>query len=244
MSKTATIMDLINSELQKQGNSEFVKDGKLVFFDEDEQFIQKIMKYDEDVEKIVTDKFFKGFKFENEQTDHDFKKTFVNQFLDREIMFQTVEKFASQVIRLTLQHEKYIVTAYEKFDEMLVEQNSTDTNTDRTTDTTKDTTNESNRNDESTNDNRELRATLPQDDINMNVDNTEMSYADENTIGKTKQKGEENQKDKGNETGNETGNEKSQTLATNYNIDTLEKLKDIYASLFNIYDRYCFLHVW
>ena len=237
-------MELISSELQKQGKSEFVKDGKLVFFDEDEQFIQKIMKYDEDIQEIVTKQFFKGFCFENENTDMTFKKTFVYQFLDREIMYQTVEKFASQVLRITLQYEKYIETSYEKFDEILVEQNSTDTNTDRETDTRKDTTNESNRNDESTNDNRELRATLPQDEVNMNVDDTEMNYADENTIGKTKQKGEENQKDKGKETGNETGNEKSQTLATNYNIDTLEKLKDIYASIFNIYDRYCFLHVW
>ncbi|MDN6146919.1 MAG: hypothetical protein L0J02_12140 [Tetragenococcus koreensis] len=228
MSKTATIMDLINSELQKQGKSEFVKDGHLVFFDEDEQFIQKIMKYDEDVEKIVTDKFFKGFKFENEQTDHDFKKTFVNQFLDREIMFQTVEKFASQVIRLTLQHEKYIVTAYEKYQELLTQESLHEDQQDTESNTSQDSTN--------TTDNRNLRSTLPQDEINMNIENTEMSYADENSIDKQKQKG--------NETGNQTGNEKGNSKDNNYNVETLNSLQNIFKELFEIYDRYCFLHVW
>ena len=213
-------MELINSELQKQGNSEFVKDGKLVFFDEDEQFIQKIMKYDEDVEKIVTDKFFKGFKFENEQTDHDFKKTFVNQFLDREIMYQTVEKFASQVIRLTLQHEKYIENAYEKYQELLTQEQWHEDEKNSKQDST------------NTTDNRNLRSTLPQDDINMNVENTDMKYADENSIDKQQQKG------------NETGNEKGNSKDNQYNAETLRSLKDIFKELFEIYDRYCFLHVW
>lgn len=213
-------MDLIKSELQKQGNSEFVKDGYLVFFDEDEQFIQKIMKYDEDVEKIVTDKFFKGFKFENEKTDHDFKKTFVNQFLDREIMFQTVEKFGSQVIRLTLQHEKYIETAYEKYQELLTQEQWHEDEKNSKQDST------------NTTDNRNLRSTLPQDEINMNVENTEMSYADENSIDKQHQKGKE--------TGNEEGNSKD----NQYNVETLKSLQDIFKNIFEIYDRYCFLHVW
>ena len=221
-------MGLINSELQKKGNSEFVKDGKLVFFDEDEQFIQKIMKYDEDVEKIVTDKFFKGFTFDNEQTDHDFKKTFVNQFLDREIMFQTVEKFGSQVIRLTLQHEKYIETAYEKYQELLTQEQWHEDERDTENNSKQDSTN--------TTDNRNLRSTLPQDEINMNVENSEMKYADENSIDKQKQKE--------NETGNETGNEKGQSKDNAYNVETLKSLQDIFKDIFEIYDRYCFLHVW
>lgn len=221
-------MELISSELQKQGKSEFVKDGKLVFFDEDEQFIQKIMKYDEDVEKIVTDKFFKGFQFDNEQTDHDFKKTFVNQFLDREIMFQTVEKFGSQVIRLTLQHEKYIETAYEKYQELLTQESLHEDQQDTETNTSQDSTN--------TTDNRNLRSTLPQDEINMNIENTEMNYADENSIDKQQQKG--------NETGNQTGKEKGNSKDNNYNVETLKSLQNIFKDIFEIYDRYCFLHVW
>lgn len=221
-------MGLINSELQKKGNSEFVKDGKLVFFDEDEQFIQKIMKYDEDVEKIVTDKFFKGFTFQNEQTDHDFKKTFVNQFLDREIMFQTVEKFASQVIRLTLQYEKYIENAYEKYQELLTQESLHEDQQDTESNTTQDSTN--------TTDNRNLRSTLPQDEINMNIENTEMSYADENSIDKQQQKG--------NETGNQTGKEQGNSKDNNYNVETLKSLQNIFKDIFEIYDRYCFLHVW
>lgn len=213
-------MDLISSELQKQGNNEFFKDGKLVFFDEDEQFIQKIMKYDEDVEKIVTDKFFKGFTFDNEQTDHDFKKTFVNQFLDREIMYQTVEKFGSQVIRLTLQHEKYIATAYEKYQELLTQEQWHEDEKNSKQDST------------NTTDNRNLRSTLPQDEINMNIENTEMSYADENSIDKQQQKGKE--------TGNEKGNSKDHQ----YNVETLKSLQNIFKDIFEIYDRYCFLHVW
>ena len=199
-------MDLINSELQNQGNSE----------------------YDGDVEKLVTDKYFKGFTFDNEQTDHDFKKTFVNQFLDREIMFQTVEKFGSQVIRLTLQHERYIETAYEKYQELLTQEQWHEDERDTENNSKQDSTN--------TTDNRNLRSTLPQDEINMNVENSEMKYADENSIDKQKQKE--------NETGNETGNEKGQSKDNAYNVETLKSLQNIFKELFEIYDRYCFLHVW
>ena len=180
------------------------------------------------MEKIVTDKFFKGFKFENEQTDYDFKKTFVTQFLDREIMYQTVEKFASQVIRLTLQHEKYIENAYEKYQELLTQEQWHEDERDTENNSKQDSTN--------TTDNRNLRSTLPQDEINMNVENTEMSYADENSIDKQQQKG--------NETGNQTGNEQGNSKNNQYNVETLNSLKNIFKELFEIYDRYCFLHVW
>ena len=186
------------------------------------------MHYDEDVDKIVTDKMFKGFRFSNDSVDHNFKKTFINQFIYRQIMTQTLDLFATKVLRITLQHEQYIEILYQDFDKFLTNQGNEESNSQNESENENDET--------STQDTRNLRSTLPQDDINMNVDNSEMSYADENSIDK--------QKNKGNTKGNERGSQQNQSQSISYNVGTLKEMRDLFTDLFDIYDQHCFLHVW
>lgn len=113
MSKhTTTINEYLNGELESIGLNEFVNNGKLTIFDEEYQFIQKILKFDKDVQKIVTNKIFKNFMFANDTVDRNFKEAFVTRFLDREINRQTIEAFASQVLYVTITHEEYIHTVF------------------------------------------------------------------------------------------------------------------------------------
>lgn len=113
MSKhTTTINEYLNGELESIGLNEFVNNGKLTIFDEEYQFIQKILKFDKDVQKIVTNKIFKNFRFANDTVDRNFKEAFVTRFLDREINRQTIEAFASQVLYVTITHEEYIHTVF------------------------------------------------------------------------------------------------------------------------------------
>lgn len=294
MSKhTTTLMEIIQGELQRAGFNEFVNDGKLTFDNKEYAFIQKVLRFDDDVKKIVDETFFKGFKFNDERIDRYFKEAFTTRFLDREIGRQTVEAFAGLVLYETIIREEYIFRVFgdelykylenhvdykgevigntiedetqNQINEELQNQTSEE-NTDTTTNETysEDTTSKG------TNvaDSREATSTLPQSEMNMNVDNDVLTFADDNTItkNKTTTNDESNTNGSRDTTSNSktTGEQDSTTNATtdttrNSNQDTtsnqktysktylMENLEKLYATrerIFNDYDRKCFLHIW
>lgn len=208
----STIMDIIQSELINSGLNEFVNDGHLTFFDDEYAFIQKIMRYDNDVEQIVSRIFFRGVSLETEKADKAFKKMFVNKFLNRKIGFQTVEAFASQLIYTTLLNETFLNEYFENLDKYLTNQNESTADNIGNNQT----------------DQRNLFSDLPQNNINLNVDDTVLNYGTTNTINRSKSK-------------NDSSNE---TQTNQYNLDNLEKLNGLIERVFNDIDKRCFLHVY
>ena len=294
MSKhTTTLMEIIQGELQRAGFNEFVNNGKLTFDNKEYAFIQKVLSFDDDVKKIVDNTFFKGFRFNDERIDRYFKEAFTTRFLDREIGRQTVEAFAGLVLYETIIREEYIYRVFgdelykylenhvdykgevigntiedetqNQINEELQNQTSEE-NTDTTTNETYSEDTQSNGT--NTSDNREATSSLPQSEINMNVDNDVLTFADDNTItkNKTSTTDESNTKGQRDTTSNSktTGQQDSNTNATsdttrNSNQDTtsnqktysktylMENLEKLYATrerIFNDYDRKCFLHIW
>lgn len=294
MSKhTTTLMEIIQGELQRKGFNEFINDGKLTFDNKEFAFIQKVLRFDDDVKKIVDETFFKGFRFNDERIDRYFKEAFTTRFLDREIGRQTVEAFAGLVLYETIIREEYIFRVFgselykylenhvdykgevigntiedetqNQINEELQKQTSEE-NTDTTTNETysEDTTS----NGTNVADSREATSTLPQSEMNMNVDNDVLTFADDNTITKNKTTTQDETNTNGNRDtiGNTktTGQQDSNTNATtdttrNSNQDTtsnqktysktylMENLEKLYATrerIFNDYDRKCFLHIW
>lgn len=262
MSKhTTTLMEIIQSELQNAGFNEFVNDGKLTLYNQSYQFIQKVLHFDDDVKKIVDDIIFKGFSFSDERIDRYFKQAFTTRFLDREIGRQTVEAFASLVLYETLIREEYIFTVFGdelyKYLENHVDFNSDEIQNQINEETKDDTQNETYKDDTTSNgtnvsDDREATSTLPQSEMNMNVDNDVLTFADNNTISKNKTNSNDDENRTGNRdtTGNTktngtqdtTGNQKS--LQKTYLMENLEKLYSIRERLFHDYDKKCFLHIW
>ena len=294
MSKhTTTLNEYINGELMRMDKDEFINDGKLTIFDEEFQFIQKIIKFDEDVYKIVNEKIFKNLKFEDEKVDKHFKKSFITRFLDREINRQTIEAFASQVVYITLTHEEYINTVFStefyKYLEQHVDfnndyvgntiENSTEhgetkqTQDSNTKDNYSDTSNTTHSDTTkgkggSTDDNRSANATLPQSEVNINVDNTNLNYADENNISRNKNtnfndtetSGKSETKSNGNRNSDYTGltdglsdsernaqsdnTSNTKSLTKSYLLDNLKAIYDMKEQIYNTYDKKCFLHIW
>lgn len=290
---TATLMEIIQSELQNMGHDEFINKGHLTFNDSEFAFIQKVLRYDEDVQKIVNRVFFKGFRFNDERIDRYFKESFVTRFIDREIGRQTVEAFASQVLYVTLTREDYIYTVFgqemqkymEQHNETIsedrgkglentTEQGQTKQRTqDKTHEDYRDDTNEkyqdtSHEEDVSRTDNRSAESTLPQSEVNLNVDNTVLDYADTNNISRDKSAGTKDTESKGTKDVHSEGdkdgtldsrvngesdskrNSQNETQANHegltktYLVDNLEKIKNMRDEIFNIYDQKCFLHIW
>lgn len=290
---TTTLSEIIESELDKKGLNEFVNDGKLTFDNQDFAFIQKVLKFDDDVKDIVDDMFFKGFKFTDERIDRYFKQAFVTRFLDREINRQTVEAFALQVLHYTIIREDYIYTVFGsevyKFLENHVDYNADQTgntiedeiqnliNEEKQNQNSEETQNETqNQNNTSSTDtnnqnvssDRELTSSLPQSEINLDVDNDILLYGDSNTISKNKTTNDGNEKTTGesdstgetkttgkqdsttngtqdstrNTNQDRTSNQKS--LTKNYLLENLEKIYTMRERLFDDYDKKCFLQIW
>lgn len=291
---TTTLNEYINSELELIGQDEFIdSDGNLIIFNEEFQFIQKILKYDDDVHNVVTNKIFKGYKLSNDSVDRYFKKAFITRFLDREIGRQTIEAFTSQLLYVTLTHQEYIETVfgseYHKYFEQHVDYNTDtvgntveqstehgetkqtqntntkDTHSDQSNTTHSDT---SSTNGQTTSDDRSAEATLPQSEVNINVNNTELNYADTNNISKNKGTSSSEVDSSGNSVTTSSGNRNSdfagltdglsdsernaqsdntsntKSLSKTYLLDNLKTIYDMKEQLYNTYDKKCFLHIW
>lgn len=258
---TTTLMEIIQSELQRNGFNEFVNNGELTFDNQEFAFIQKVLRFDDDVKKIVDETFFKGFRFNDERIDRYFKQAFTTRFLDREINRQTVEAFASLVLYECIIREDYIYTVFGnelyKYLENHVDFNSDEIQNQINEETKDDTQNEtynntSKSNGSSVSDDREATTSLPQSEMNINVDNDVLTFADDNTITKNKTTNEDetdsnsNRDTKGNTktngTQDTTGNQKS--LQKTYIMENLEKLYTMRERIFNDFDKKCFLHIW
>lgn len=238
MSKhTTTLMEIIQGELLRKGFDEFINDGNLTYNDKSFAFIQKVLHFDDDVKAIVDNIIFKTFKFNDERTDRYFKEAFITRFLDREINRQTVESFASQVLYQCIIRENYIYTVFGNDLYKYL-----DNHVDITSDNSENETYEDNTNNTGSNttDDRELYSSLPQSEINLNVDNDVLLYGDDNTISKNKNTSNDESKTDGQR--DTKGNENS--LQKTYTLENLDKLYTMRERIFNDLDRTCFLHIW
>lgn len=213
-------MDIIQTELLKKNKSEFYNNGEYTGNNKKFQFIQKALRYDEDVQEIVNDMFFMGYTFPNPEADKYIKKMFVNRFLNRQIGRQTVEDFASQVVYTSLSNEQEMMILFENYEDFIISNNSV----------TSESINEGIN--ESIYQNRDLRSTLPQDQINLDLNSFDMDYGDENNIAKSLDKSNNNNK------------QTTKTDSKNYNAGNLKAFRGAWDYYFKEYDRRCFLQVW
>lgn len=212
MKTTATLFGMLKAEMINQGLNEFFNNNQITTFDDEFQFIKKMMKYDDDTHNLVTKMFFQGYEFEDKNVDRNFKKMFLNRFLNRQIQTQTVEVFSSKLLSKTMQHEMYLIEVLSNLSKYILGEN-----TNETTGTNNNTT-----------DNRNLRNDLPQTLSNINVNDDIIAYATENTINKNQSK----------------GNNNTQSKNQAYNLDNLQKSRNLLEPIFLDIDRSCFLQVW
>src|SRR5699024_2148964 len=124
--RTTTIFKIIQSELIKKGLDEFIDDdGNLVLFDDDHQFMTKILKYDDDVSKIV-DHLFYGQSLKDQEFDTHFKKGFLYRFINRQINRQTVESFRLELLATFISNEDYINRIYSDMDHYITQKQTSE----------------------------------------------------------------------------------------------------------------------
>lgn len=216
MKTTASLMDIIQTELINNGHNEFVNkvDGVTQITKNDDKFtfIRKVAQYDDDVQAVVNRTFFMNFKFKNETTDLFFKRAFVTRFLDRQIGNQTVDLFANHLVSFSILNEAFIDNLVMNFEKYLNGDSSTDT---------KNTTNEKDGH-------NDANISLPQDKVSLDLTKNTADYADTNDIYRAFADTIS------------TGNNHS----TAYNADVLDKLSGQWDNLMYRFDKKLFLQIW
>lgn len=273
---TTTLYNIIQSELIKKGFNEIVDhEGNLIYFDNDKQFMKKIFSYDQDISDIVND-LFNGSTLEDEEIDLHFKRSFFYRFINRQINKQTIESFKFELLSTFLMNEQFINRVYSDMEDYLTQkqmgqQDDKKTNKQENTETNKQTNRETNKqknretnnqNSDSTNtsDDRSGYADLPQSSVNLDVDNSVMTSASNNTVSRNKQKnnnksnteilGETEGTSQGDTEGTSQGITEGETegKTTNenrsYQLDELFKTNGLLEEIFNIFDKKCFLQIW
>lgn len=225
---TTTLYNVIRSELIKEGFNEFVdEDGELILFEEENQFMTKILSYDEDIKHIIN-RLFTGVSLTHRENDEHFKKAFLYRFLNRKINFQTVESFRVSLLSTFLTNQKFINTVYDELDQYIYQKQLNDNINNQT--------NKQQSDGSTTTDNRQAYAQLPQNNVQIDVNSTIMESANDNTISRNKQV---NQQENTGETLGE-----SQSESKSYQLDELLKSSQLIENIFNEFDRKCFLQVW
>ena len=244
MMRTTTIYNIIHSELIKRGYNEIVdNDGNLIYFDSDQQFMNKIFSYDEDISEIVDD-LFNGNVLDDPVHDDHFKRNFFYRFINRQINRQTIESFKIELISTFMSNEDYINRLYADMDLYLNQTNKSEGENKQLNKQTNKQLNKQKTDGSTISDNRSAFADLPQSTANLDVDNTTMSYATDNTISRNRQK---NLQDidgitEGETDGLNEGNNK--TESTIYQLDELFKTNGLLEQVYNVFDVKCFLQVW
>lgn len=212
----------------KKGLNEVVDDdGKLIYFDNDKQFTRKILMYDDDVANII-DELFTGVSLDKRENDLHFKKAFVYRFLNRRINRQTKEAFEFQLLSTFLSQKNYINTVFNDLEKYINQQSDSEQkNKQDNTQTNKSVSN---------NDSRSAYANLPQSNVNLNVDDTNMETADDNTVSRSKQASE-------NTTTNNTSGDNS-SLSMQYSLDELVKSSSLITGILDQFDVNCFMQIF
>lgn len=208
-----SLKDILQSELVNMGLNEFdFKDNQLQFFNDEYIFIKKIINYDDDVHNIVNNKIFYNLDLDDPEHDRKFKRHFINKFLENRPCYQTLEIFASKVINVFLNNIDFLNEYYTNIDNYIKGKNETGSTGNR----------------QNISDNRMATATLPQNEINLNVDNTILDYADDNTISRNK----------------ETTIQDDSSDSFSYDLETLKESQNLLESVFNQFEKECFLKTW
>lgn len=215
MKTTSTLEDILRNEASKYQDWDDIfnnKDGQLIRYGATDALIYQVAQYSNMVAELCDHAFFSGYTLSNEDADRFFKKMFVNRFLIREIGFQTVDIFRTRLVGLLLQYEKYIVNTYVNYEKMFSGHSETTTD----------------QKGQGTNKQRYAHISLPQNNVNIDLNNDIAEYADINDL-----------------TNNSNDNKSNtKTASDKFSPDVLRKLENVYQRVLDDFDVKLFLQVF
>src|SRR5215469_15591229 len=181
---TTTLMEIIQTQAPTSDLYTTVNGYKQLIYGSTNwksSVISKVALYDSDIQFIVNDYLFMGLTLDDPTYDYIFKKQWVNEFINREIKWQTVNLFRNRLVAQFLKDELTVNVIYKNLT-YFISDYETVSGTNQGSTITTGTDNSTTSLDTKTNE-RGATATLPQSSVNLDVANTVLQFADTNTIG-------------------------------------------------------------
>lgn len=243
MSKTPTLYDLMLAELW-----ELEKDKDIYRYDNLDNLssrtseMTRILKFDDTVEEITTETIFTGLHLD--YGDSDFKKLFLQHFLNREIKWQTLELFQSKIAATFLMNQDTLNFYYSELDRLLKRANVSDSQNNGTNESESITTGNNTSQTNNVSDNRSISASMPQDQYNIDVENHIAHTADSNDVSKNKNVSETNANNNTSQKNTGLNNASSQSVSNMYDIAYLREVKAYIQNVLDDFDTNCFSQTW
>lgn len=188
--------------------------NQITFFDDNYSYFKKISNFNDETYKLMNKYFFKDNVLKSEKADKEIKKIFFARFLNREIGRQTFEIFLTELVHILYLYDDVLSFYYDNIEKYIATQKIT----------------KNNNSNENIVNNRSIFSTLPQENLNLDVNNDYMQYGDNNTISKT----ENLQKGVG------------ENVLSDFDYNVIKNIinNNIIEKIFNKIDKKCFLQVW
>lgn len=204
--------------------------------------ITRILKFDETVEEITTSTIFTGLYLD--YGDSDFKKLFIQHFLNREIKWQTLELFQSKIAATFLMNQDTLNFYYGELDRLLKRASVSDSQNNGTNESESITTGNNTSQTNNVSDNRSISASMPQDQYNIDVENHIAHTADSNDVSKNKNVSETNANNNTSQKNTGQNNATSQSVSNVYDIAYLREVKAYIQNVLDEFDTNCFSQTW
>lgn len=209
MKTTSRLYDIIYGELERNRYEIYRSNNQIIF--NQNNLMRKTLEFqDPKFIKILQDNLFYGTRTINQR--ERFEREFLQRFINRTIKFQTVDLFSSYLASFVSEYQELINYCYDKYDMLVTGQVDT----------------VSNNNSTSTNKSNSIYSNLPQNQINMSLENDNLEYADDNTITKSR--------------ATNSGTDKSTSSA--YDIDALNKISALKEQIFKDMDSLLFSQLY
>lgn len=174
MTRTITLYDLLKQEYLRTFYTDLIdkRRNQLTFYSKKDRVLSRLIAYskdDTDILEVARYSIFYGLgDYLNEDVRHRFEHDFINRFINRRINYQTYEVVSAKLSSIVSSNADIINSVYDN--EFILGLSSGKSVTD------------SNGNNRS----NAINSSLPQDQVNMDLDRELLEYADNNTINKSK----------------------------------------------------------
>lgn len=218
MKTTTRIYDIIYTTYNRL-YSDFLRNHKIVYFDEKLQFSHKVVDYDDEIKTVCRNTIFYGLDFLDETARLRFEQEFLTRFLSRTIKFQTYENFNWKLTAYVRGVKDIITDYYINANKYLQGYSLSNAS------------GNSNSQGETLSRDNNLAVTLPQDSTDLSLDKDSYDYADTTAHSKSR-------------ASNNTTQNTTQTSDTvSFEIGRLTELQAYHDDLFNDLDRLLFSQV-
>ena len=202
----------------------------------------RILKFDEKVEEITSETIFTGLHLD--YGDSDFKKLFIQHFLNREIKWQTLELFQSKIAATFLMNQDTLNFYYSELDRLLKRASVNDSENTGSDESESITTGNNTSKTDNVSDNRSITADMPQDQYNIDVENHIAHTANSNDISKNKNVSETNANNNTSQKNTGLNNSSSQSVSNMYDVAYLREVKSYIQNVLDDFDTNCFSQTW